>query len=373
MSTHLWSRLSSVKWEDAWVERLRFAGERNLVIRKFPASRSIRLDLYTDAATARKVKEAFGGTIRPFDLANWTPPAPKKTAPCVSARALRIYGDEERFRAERSSGRGKALFIPSGLAFGTGDHATTARCLQLLVDATNPLQDKEWSLLDLGCGSGILALAGELLGALRILGCDFDERCVKTSKENAVLNDLTRSRFVKADVLRWTPTKSAGKPAVYDIVAANLYSTILTAAAPMIMEAIKPGGLLILSGILSVEESALKKTFSALRHQETLRRGKWSAMMFPKEIPNMNSPVILITGATRGIGFAAARELKRREATVLLGSRDPERARKAAAEIGAEPIPLDITQDQSIADAVALVEARHGRLDVPGQQWRDPA
>jgi NAD(P)-dependent dehydrogenase (short-subunit alcohol dehydrogenase family) len=83
-----------------------------------------------------------------------------------------------------------------------------------------------------------------------------------------------------------------------------------------------------------------------------------------KKIPSMNSPVILITGATRGIGFAAARELKRRGATVLLGSRDPERARKAAAEIGAEPIPLDITQDQSIADAVALVEARHGRLDV---------
>jgi ribosomal protein L11 methyltransferase len=283
MSTHLWSRLSSVKWEDAWIERLRFAGEQNLVIRKFPASRSIRLDLYTDAETARKVKQVFGGSVRPFDSSKWTPPAPKKTTRLRVAGALRIYGDEERFRAERSSGRGKALFIPSGLAFGTGDHATTARCLQLLVEAAKPLARKEWTLLDLGCGSGILALAGELLGAGKILGCDFDERCVRTAKKNAELNDLTRSRFVKADVLRWKPPGSAGKPARYDIVAANLYSTILTAAAPMIIESIRPGGVLILSGILSVEELALKKTFSALRHQQTLRRGKWSAMMFLKK------------------------------------------------------------------------------------------
>ena len=282
MSTHLWSRLSSVKWEDAWVERLRFAGEQNLVIRKFPASRSIRLDLYTDAATAKKVKQAFGGTVRPFDSASWTPPAPQKTSPLRIGGVLRIYGDEERFRKDRVSTKGKSLFIPSGLAFGTGDHATTARCLQLLVDAAKPLEVKEWSLLDLGCGSGILALAGELLGSKKILGCDFDGRCVKTSKENAVLNGLNRSRFVKADVLRWKPPKSAGKPATYDIVAANLYSTILTAAASMIIEAIRPGGVLILSGILSVEEPALKKTFSALRHQQTLRRGKWSAMMFRK-------------------------------------------------------------------------------------------
>lgn len=283
MSTHLWSRLSSVKWEDAWVERLRFAGEQNLVIRKFPASRSIRLDLYTDAKTAKTVQKAFGGSVRPFDLANWTPPAPRKTAPLRIGGALRIYGDEQRFAKERHSGRGQALFLPSGLAFGTGDHATTARCLQLLAEASKPLAGKEWSLLDLGCGSGILALAGELLGARRILGCDFDERCVRTSKENADLNGLSHSRFVKADVLRWTPPKSGGKPATYDIVAANLYSTILTAAAPMIVEAVKPGGVLILSGILSVEEPALKKTFANLRHQETLRRGKWSAMMFRKK------------------------------------------------------------------------------------------
>ena len=279
--THLWSRISSVKWEDAWVERLRFAGEQNLVIKKFPASRSIRLDLYTNAATGRKLRTAFGGTVRPFDASGWQPPASKITDPLRIAGELRIYRDKDLFKRERSSGKGRPLLIPSGMAFGTGDHATTARCLQLLVEATAPLRASKavWSLLDLGCGSGILALAAETLGASKILGCDFDEACVRISKENARLNKLPLARFVKADVLKWKPP--GGNPR--DIVTANLYSTILTAAAPMIINSIRPGGIFILSGILAVEEKAILKTFSTLRHIKTLKRGKWAAVMMGKK------------------------------------------------------------------------------------------
>ena len=283
---HLWTRISSVKWEDAWAERLRFAGEQNLVIKKFPASRSIRLDLYTDAATAKKLKATFGGTTRPFDAAGWQPPASKITDPLRIAGELRIYRDKNLFAKERETARGKALLIPSGMAFGTGDHATTARCLQLLVEAADPLRkcDEPWSLLDLGCGSGILALAAELLGASKVLGCDFDEACVRISKENALLNKLPRSRFLKADVLRWKPPTQKGKSPTYNIVAANLYSTILTAASAMIEDAIKPGGLLILSGILAVEEQAILKVFTplGLKHCKTLKRGKWAAVMLRK-------------------------------------------------------------------------------------------
>ena len=276
--THLWSRLSSIKWEDAWVERLRFAGEQNLVIKKFPASRSIKLDLYTNASTGKKVKAAFGGTLRPFDAAGWQPPASKIADPLRISGVLRIYRDKKLFAKERSAGKGIPLLIPSGMAFGTGDHATTARCLQLLVEAVDPLSasGKPWSVLDLGCGSGILALAAETLGAQKVLGCDFDAACVRISKENAQLNKLRRSRFLKADVLHWKA------PGSYNIVAANLYSTILTAASPMILKSIKPNGILILSGILAVEEKALLKTFASLRHLKTLKRGKWAAVMMKK-------------------------------------------------------------------------------------------
>ena len=276
--THLWSRLSSVKWEDAWVERLRFAGEQNLVIKKFPASRSIRIDLYTNTSTGKKVKAAFGGTLRPFDAAGWQPPASKIADPLRISGVLRVYRDKKLYAKERIAGRGLPLLIPSGMAFGTGDHATTARCLQLLVEAVDPLcaSGKPWSVLDLGCGSGILALAAEKLGSKKVLGCDFDAACVRISKENAQLNKLPLSSFVKADVLHWRA------PGSYDIVAANLYSTILTAASSMIVHAIKPSGVLILSGILAVEEKAILKTFSSLRHLKTLKRGKWAAVMLGK-------------------------------------------------------------------------------------------
>ena len=276
--THLWSRLSSVKWEDAWVERLRFAGEQNLVIKKFPASRSIRIDLYTNTSTGKKVKAAFGGTLRPFDAAGWQPPASKIADPLRISGVLRVYRDKKLYAKERIAGRGLPLLIPSGMAFGTGDHATTARCLQLLVEAVDPLcaSGKPWSVLDLGCGSGILALAAEKLGSKKVLGCDFDAACIRISKENAQLNKLPLSSFVKADVLHWRA------PGSYDIVAANLYSTILTAASSMIVHAIKPSGVLILSGILAVEEKAILKTFSSLRHLKTLKRGKWAAVMLGK-------------------------------------------------------------------------------------------
>ena len=276
--THLWSRLSSVKWEDAWVERLRFAGEQNLVIKKFPASRSIRIDLYTNTSTGKKVKAAFGGTLRPFDAAGWQPPASKIADPLRISGVLRVYRDKKLYAKERIAGRGLPLLIPSGMAFGTGDHATTARCLQLLVEAVDPLcaSGKSWSVLDLGCGSGILALAAEKLGSKKVLGCDFDAACIRISKENAQLNKLPLSSFVKADVLHWRA------PGSYDIVAANLYSTILTAASSMIVHAIKPSGVLILSGILAVEEKAILKTFSSLRHLKTLKRGKWAAVMLGK-------------------------------------------------------------------------------------------
>ena len=263
------------------MERLRFAGSQNLVIKKFPASRSIRLDLYTDGATSRILKASFGGTVRPFDAAGWTPPASTIKDPLRIAGKLRVYRDAKLFaRQGDASGRGRALLIPSGMAFGTGEHATTSRCLQLLVEASTPHRQspKNWSLLDLGCGSGILALAAEILDAKKILGVDFDPACVRIAKENALKNRLPLTRFRRADVLRWKAAST------YDIVTANLYSTILTASSGMISNAVGAGGILILSGILAVEEKSIIGIFThlGLRHLKTLKRGKWAAVMLRK-------------------------------------------------------------------------------------------
>ncbi|MFJ9778938.1 SDR family NAD(P)-dependent oxidoreductase [Amycolatopsis sp. NPDC101161] len=74
--------------------------------------------------------------------------------------------------------------------------------------------------------------------------------------------------------------------------------------------------------------------------------------------------VTLITGANKGIGFETAKQLLRRGHTVYLGARDPERGEKAAAELGARFVPLDVTDDDSVTDALATIDAAEGRLDV---------
>ena len=281
-TTHLWSRLTTARWEDAWIERLRFVGLESLVIKAFPASQTLRLQVYTHKATATQLHKNFGGSVRPFDMKTWTPPAPTRhTAQCIG-KNLRIYNNENLLLQDQKKPsflKKKFLFIPAGMAFGTGDHATTSSCLRLLENIQKSLPPQKWSLLDLGTGSGILALAAESLGAKKILGIDFDQKCVSIAQENACTNKLSRARFRHADLLRWKP------PGSWNIVAANIYSSVLTAAAPKIIAAINARGHLILSGILAVEKEAILDTFTALGMKEitVLKRGKWCAILLQKK------------------------------------------------------------------------------------------
>ena len=282
-TTHLWTRLTSKRHEDAWIERLRFAGPESLVIKAFPASRTLRLDLYTNHATGKRLVKNFGGTLRPFNMATWTPPSTKRHTPLRIASTLCLYDDRKSFLTDQKKTSPKkqlSLFIPAGMAFGTGEHATTANCLRLLCKIAKTLSSNNWSLLDLGSGSGILALAGELLGAKKILGLDFDKQCVSISKENASANKLPRSRFRHANLLNWKPAGS------WNVIAANVYSSVLTTVAPKIVAALAPQGHLILSGILTVEQESILSVFTQLNLKKitVLRRGKWCAIHLQKNI-----------------------------------------------------------------------------------------
>jgi ribosomal protein L11 methyltransferase len=159
------------------------------------------------------------------------------------------------------------------MAFGTGHHATTATVLRVIVDAAKSLNQRgrPWSLADIGCGSGILAIAAEKLGANRIWGCDFDPAAVRISKENASRNHTPKARFTKVDVLNWQPQQT------WDIVAANIFHDVLEAAFPQLVHSIAPGGMLLLSGILhSQANSCLDAGKRAgLRIEKTITRGKW--------------------------------------------------------------------------------------------------
>ena len=128
------------------------------------------------------------------------------------------------------------LILDPGLAFGTGSHPTTRLCLQWL---ERNLHGGE-CVLDYGCGSGILAIAALKLGAARALGVDIDPQAVRSSQQNAEQNQST-AEFFLPDV---TPKIQA------DVVVANILTNPLKVLAPMLAQAVRPSGWIVLSGIL---------------------------------------------------------------------------------------------------------------------------
>lgn len=130
------------------------------------------------------------------------------------------------------------LILDPGMAFGTGSHPTTRLCLEWLERTVTP----QASLLDYGCGSGILAIAAARLGAGLVEGVDIDLQAVEAARANAERNVVT-ARFTDAG------TPQAGQQ--YDLVVANILSNPLKILAAAICACVKPGGQLALSGILA--------------------------------------------------------------------------------------------------------------------------
>jgi ribosomal protein L11 methyltransferase len=192
--------------------------------------------------------------------------------PIKVRKKLVVAGSEREREGLKKVLPGRAvLVIPAGMAFGTGDHATTATCLRFLADVSETLAGKSWELLDLGAGSGILALAGRLLGARRVEAGDFDPHAVRTAKENVRLNQLTGVVVKKTDVREWQPART------WDVVAANLFSDLLQEVAPKIAAATVAGGRVVFSGILRTQEAEVVAAFrrAGLRIDQLVRKGKW--------------------------------------------------------------------------------------------------
>jgi ribosomal protein L11 methyltransferase len=168
----------------------------------------------------------------------------------------------------------RQIVIPAEAAFGTGEHATTAMCLRML-ERISQKRDHSWTMLDAGTGSGILAIAGNWLGAKRVVAIDNDPLVCSIAQRNARANRAWNIEFRTGDVLK---LKLAGK---FDIITANLFSEILIAAMPIWSRHLASEGRLILSGVLRPQERTL---IAALRRnhfiaREIKRRGKWIALL----------------------------------------------------------------------------------------------
>lgn len=169
--------------------------------------------------------------------------------------------------------------IDPGMAFGTGGHETTRLCLELLeaVLENGPLLSIP-SLLDLGTGSGILAIAANLLGAGRILALDIDPDAVTVARENLALNDMS-DRIECGTVPLESLTEN------FDIILANILAEELVRLSSSLAERLLPGGSLILSGILAEKEQMVRQGFSfqPLTYLRTVSDGEWVAMLYGKD------------------------------------------------------------------------------------------
>ena len=170
------------------------------------------------------------------------------------------------------------LRIEAGAAFGTGHHGTTVGCL-LAFDRLLKARRFE-RVLDVGCGTGVLAIAAARCGARRVVGTDIDPVSVRISRENAALNQV-RARFVRADGLGHPAVRAAGR---YDLVFANILARPLVGLAQPIRGALRPGGLAILSGLLRSQERMVRAAYLArgFRLVTRLHRDAWATLVMQR-------------------------------------------------------------------------------------------
>ena len=263
-----WVRHVSSAHEDAWRERLAFLGP-GLVMHGRPGTKLLRLEAYAPVGTLHRLCQEFGGKVERIDALKIAAQANAPRRPLRIARDLAVIDAHGTWPASKPKPR-ILLRIAGAMAFGTGEHATTASCLRFLRAEAARLEPG-WTALDIGTGSGILAIAAEKLGAGRVNAFDYDERAVRAAQSNVRRNRCRRINLSPKNLLRWKPRRR------HPLVLANVFSEILRQAAPQISAAVSPGGCLILSGILRPQESEVLATFQArgFRLEQASRRGKW--------------------------------------------------------------------------------------------------
>lgn len=168
--------------------------------------------------------------------------------------------------------------LDPGLAFGTGTHPTTALCLTWLDQQREHLTGR--TVLDYGCGSGVLAIAALKLGAARASGNDIDPQALIASRDNAEKNQVDLTLF-PADQ---TPAES------FDLVVANILANPLIALAPVISQHVAPGGDLVLSGILETQVEAVRAAYDAeFTWQKTAIQAGWARLWGQRLEPDESS------------------------------------------------------------------------------------
>ncbi|MYF11932.1 MAG: methyltransferase [Gammaproteobacteria bacterium] len=161
---------------------------------------------------------------------------------------------------------GAVLRLDPGLAFGTGQHPTTRSCLAWLADAR--LEGR--SVLDYGCGSGILGIAAALLGAARVVAVDIEPQALSATRANAVFNDVALDAVTKPDGFLPQPG--------FDVVLANILANTLIELGPALSGCLNAGGRLVLAGLLEPQIDAVTAAYPSLAFDPPSIDGEWACL-----------------------------------------------------------------------------------------------
>jgi ribosomal protein L11 methyltransferase len=195
--------------------------------------------------------------------------------PPVRAGRFFVFGQHDRGRAPPNTVN---LRIEAGAAFGTGHHGTTVGCL---IELDRLLKARRFPrVLDVGAGTGVLAIAAARTGSRIVRGTDIDRPSVRIAGENARLN-AARVRFYAASGLANVHIRTA---APYDLIFANILARPLVSLAHPIASALAPGGRVILSGLLRGQERRVRAAYLAqgLRFERRLYRDAWVTLVMAR-------------------------------------------------------------------------------------------
>jgi ribosomal protein L11 methyltransferase len=197
--------------------------------------------------------------------------------PPVRAGRFFLYGAHDAGRVPKGV---IPVRIEAGLAFGTGHHETTTLCLEAITLIGRTRRPKR--ILDLGCGTGVLAIAAAKLWRRQVLASDIDPVAVQVARDNARTNDeVPLVRAFVADGMT-SPAIQHGAP--YDLIIANILAGPLRRLAPALCAALARRGAVVLSGLLRDQEHQVEDRYRAqgLVRRQVLRKGPWSALVLER-------------------------------------------------------------------------------------------
>lgn len=214
-------------------------------------------------------------TVEPLMDADWIALSLSGLPPVRAGRFF-VYGAHDGGKVPPDT---VALRIEAGAAFGTGHHGTTVGCLEAF-ETVLAQQGAPARVLDVGTGTGVLAIAAALTGSDTVVGTDIDAPSVRIAAENAAINGASVTVVEDGDLGHVEVT--AHRP--YDLVFANILASPLIELAPAITSSVRAGGQIILSGLLRVQQDAVAEAYLAhgCRLEQVIHHDAWAALRFSR-------------------------------------------------------------------------------------------